>query len=165
MKGITEKVLSPDRSQDITFPYLELKLGDNTVAGLPMKHAQEVLTIPARRITPMPNMPSCIMGLLNQRSRIFWLIDLSQLLEKQPIDRNLNEYHLAVIRVDNCPLGLIVPQVKGVIRLDLEDIQSPVGNVSPGLVPYLQGCSIQPQGIVLVLDAEAIIKSPLLQSQ
>jgi twitching motility protein PilI len=164
MKGITAKVLSQSRSEDSTLPYLELKLGDNTGAVLPMKYAQEVLTLPARRITTIPNMPGCVMGLLSQRSRIFWLIDLSQMMERQPIDRNLNEYHVAVIRVDEMPLGLIVPQVKGVVRLNLDNIQSPVGNVSSGLVPYLQGCSLQPEGIVLVLDAEAIFNSPLLHS-
>jgi twitching motility protein PilI len=142
--------------------YLRLELGQTTPVVLPMKHAQEVLILPAKRITVMPNMPPYLLGLLNQRSRILWVADLPQLLQLEPVDRNLQQFHLAIIRVDNVPLGLVVPQVAGIIRLNTEEIQSPLGNVSEGLIPYLQGCLMQPEGIFLVLDPAAIINSPLL---
>jgi twitching motility protein PilI len=142
--------------------YLRLELNQATSCVLPMKYAQEVLVLPSTRITPMPNMPSCIFGLLNQRSRIFWVADLPQLLELEPVDRRLQEYHLTIIRVDNVPLGLIVPKISGTIRLNPDEIQSPLGNVSAGLIPYLQGCLMQEEAIFLLLDAEAIINSHTL---
>ena len=36
-----------------------------------------------------------------------------------------------------------MPSIKGVVRLVMEDIQSPVGNVAAAIVPYLQGCLLQ----------------------
>ncbi|VEP18588.1 CheW protein [Hyella patelloides LEGE 07179] len=152
------------RPTSIQKPYLRLELGQNIAAALPMKNAQEVLSLKRDRVTPMPNMPDCVFGLLNQRSRIFWVVDLSQLLEMPPIDRSLQEYNLAIIRTQETALGVVVPVIKGVIRFSVEDIQSPVGNVAPGLVPYLQGCVLEASNVLLVLDAEAIINSPLLQS-
>lgn len=150
------------RSVRIQQPYLRLTIGRDTHAALPMKNALEVLRIKRDRITPIPNMADCVFGLLNQRSRIFWVVDLSQLLEMQPIERSFQEYNLAIIRTLDAALGVVVPVIKGVTRFSLEDIQSPVGNVAPGLVPYLQGCVLEESQILLVLDAEAIINAPIL---
>ena len=145
-------------------PYLKLILDRNIACALPMKNAQEVLIIKRDRLTPIPNMPDCVFGLLNQRSRIFWVVDLCQLLEMQPCDRRLQQYNLTIIRTQEASLGLIVPVIKGVTRLAVEDIQSPIGNVAAGLVPYLQGCVLQETNILLILDAEAIANSPLLHN-
>ena len=143
-------------------PYLQLQLEPQIYGVVPMNNAQEVFTLPARRITPMPNMPDCILGLLNQRSRVFWTIDLPQLLGMQPIDRNLQQYHLTIMRFGNIPLGTIVQQIKGVIRLTPEEIQPAEGHVASQLIPYLQGCCRQANHTLLVLNTQAIINSPIL---
>ncbi|HEY9835861.1 MAG TPA: chemotaxis protein CheW, partial [Vampirovibrionales bacterium] len=59
---------------------------------------------------------------------------------------------------------LIVQAVEGVLRLTPENIQPPLGQVSSGLVPYLRGCVLLDTEILLVLDAEAIMRSPLLHN-
>lgn len=150
------------KATNIQQPYLKLELDRNTPAVLPMNNTQEVLRIKRDRITPIPNMPDCVFGLLNQRSRIFWIVDLAQLLDIQPLDRSFQEYNLVIIQTKETSLGLAVPSIKGVIRFSLEDIQSPVGNVDPGLVPYLQGCVLQEKSVLLVLDPETIVTSPIL---
>ncbi|BAU64295.1 CheW protein [Stanieria sp. NIES-3757] len=156
--------LTESLSESTQQPYLCLQLTRDITAVLPMKNAQEVLMVSTRRITAIPNMPDCVVGLLNQRSRVFWVVDLPQMLEMPAIDRNLQQYHMAIIQAANVSLGLIVKDIKGVMRLTIEEIQSPIGNVSPGLIPYLQGCSLQQNEILLVLDAEAIVNSPILQN-
>lgn len=145
-------------------PYLQLQLGRNIPAILPMENTQEVFIVSSKRITPMPNMPECVIGVLNQRSRIFWVVNFPQMLGLPPVDINLQQYSLAIIRANEIPLGLVVPSIKGVVRLVIEEIQSPIGNVAPGLVPYLQGCLLQNKSILLVLDPEAIVNSPILHS-
>ena len=166
MNSITstrQKQTNPD-SEEISYPYLQLQLTANIVAIVAMKYAQEVLTLSSRRITPMPNMPDCVIGLLNQRNRVFWVADLSQMLNMQPVERNLQQYHLAIIRVEDIPLGLIVSQVKGTVRLSLSAIQSPQGKVISSLEPYLQGYCQQEDKKILVLNPEAIVNSPILHS-
>ena len=138
--------------------YLKLQIDPSTQAVIPMTQAQEVVVIPRERITPIPNMPPEVMGLLNQRSRVFWVIDLPRLLNLSPLEPDLNAYNLAIVRANDIPLGLVVQQIQGVIRVSETLIQSPIGNVSPHLAPYLRGCILQPHnGIVLVLDALALI--------
>lgn len=143
--------------------YIRFQLEPNTPAALSMAHTQEVVVIPTGRITPMPNMPPCMLGLLNWRSRVFWVIDLAGMLKLQPINTNVQQYNMAIVRVGQVPLGLVVQEVKGVMRFTSDRIQSPLGFVSAGLAPYLHGCVLQQKDVLLVLNAEAIVHSPIFQ--
>ncbi len=140
-------------------PYLKLQLEAKTIALLPLKQAQEVIVIPAKRITQIPNMASHIWGLLNQRNRVFWGIDLANLLGLKPISPNLQQYNIAIIRVEEMSLGLIINEIQGVLRFNIDEIQSPLGVVSTNLAPYLKGCILDNSEVLLVLDPEAIINN------
>lgn len=160
-------ILAPRRNQvDRTNgdTYLRFHLDQQTLAILSMEYAQEVLIVPVERITPMPNMPECVLGLLNRRNRVLWVIDLAQMLKLQPLDTNAKQYHMAIIRVGQVPLGLVVQEVKGVMRVKPDCIQSPMGLVTSSLTPYLNGCVLQHKEILLVLNAEAIVHSPILHN-
>jgi positive phototaxis protein PixI len=144
--------------------YLKFQFGQQTPAVLSMGRAQEVVVLPVGRLTPMPNMPPYVMGLLNRRSKVLWVIDLARMLGLPGIESNVPHYNLVIINNGSVSLGLIVQAIEGVVRLTPESIQSPVGQVSSGLLPYLRGCVLQEQEILLVLDAEAIMRSPLLHN-
>lgn len=152
----------PPKEQDLGNAYLKLQLDRQTVAALPMDYTQEVLVVSARRLTPIPNMPACVLGLLNQRSKIFWVVDLPQLLQLSVLDTYVQQYNIAIVRSREIPLGLAVQQVKGVMRFNADAIHSPVGTVPDNLIPYLQGCISQQTDSVLVLDPVAIVSSPIL---
>lgn len=151
------------RSQkDNAQAYLKLQLDPQTQAAMPMDFTQEVLVVPAGRLTFMPNMPLCVLGLLNQRSRVFWTVDLPQLLDFQPLSSDTQQYNVIIVRVGNLALALAALTVKGVVRFSVEAIESPIGTVSVGLTPYLQGWIPQEKEILLVLDPQAILTSPVL---
>ncbi|MBR8826637.1 MAG: purine-binding chemotaxis protein CheW [Gomphosphaeria aponina SAG 52.96 = DSM 107014] len=160
--------LKPKLSQlgsNLGEPYLRLQLERNTSAALEMKHSQEVITVPVGRIAPMPNMPDFVLGLLNQRSRVFWVVDLPQMLELQPLEVDVQNYNIAIVRVGNMPLALAVREVKGVMRLQAELIQSPLGTVSPSLTAYVRGCVLEKKEVLLVLEPEAIVNASVLQTK
>jgi positive phototaxis protein PixI len=150
--------------------YLKFQLTRQTSAVFATPHVQEAVVLPARRLTPMPNMPPCMLGLMNRRSRVMWVIDLAQLLGlPNPDAPNLQynlQHNLVLIQAGTVPLGLAIQQVKGITWIQADSIQSPVGQVASSLVPYLRGCVLQQheqhQELVLVLDAEAIVQSPIL---
>jgi positive phototaxis protein PixI len=149
--------------------YLKFHLNRQTPAVFAMRYVQEALVLPARRLTPMPNMPAPMMGLMNRRSRVIWVVDLAQLLGLSVLDTtSTQQYTLILIQVGSVPLGLAVHQVEGITRLEADAIQSPIGQVTASLVPYLRGCILQ-QGeqkkeILLVLEGEAIVQSPVLRN-
>jgi positive phototaxis protein PixI len=155
--------------------YLKFHLSRQIPAVLSMRYIQEAMILPSRRLTPMPNMPAPMMGLMNRRSRVVWVLDLAQLLGLAVFDAaSTQQYMLILIQVGSIPLGLAVHQVEGIMRLDTAAVQSPVGQVSAALVPYLRGCVLQEspketaqqpsKEVLLVLDAEAIAQSPILQT-
>ncbi|MBR8837026.1 MAG: purine-binding chemotaxis protein CheW [Stigonema ocellatum SAG 48.90 = DSM 106950] len=142
--------------------YLRFHLNRQTSALLSMKHTQEAMIVPFEAVTPMPNMPTCILGLMNWRSRIIWAIDLPRMLNLEYLDNRLRQYNVIVIRVESVLLGLVVQDIKGTAKLMPDDIRSPLGHIASSLVPYLRGCVIQEKEILLVLDAQAIVQSSIL---
>lgn len=142
-------------------PYLKVKLALQQSAVLPMAQAQEAIAIPASRVTPMPNMPACVLGLLNHKSRVIWVVNLPQMLGLESQNLNVQQYNVAIIRSGKTPLGLIVPEIRGVVRLETDAIVSIEGEVLPEQVPYLRGCLIQSQEMLWVLDADAIVQASI----
>jgi twitching motility protein PilI len=135
--------------------YLKFQLNQQTTAVLSMRHTQEAIIVPIESITSMPNMAPCILGLMNWRSRIIWIVDLP---------RMLNLYSAIVIQVESLILGLVVQEIKGTTKFIPDAIHSPIGQVASSLVPYLCGCVVQQEEILLVLDAQAIVQSSTLRS-
>ncbi|WP_193196325.1 chemotaxis protein CheW [Nostoc sp. MG11] len=144
--------------------YLKFQLNQQTAAVLSMKYTQEAIIVPVESVTSMPNMPACILGLMNWRSRIIWVIDLPRMLNLQSLDNRLRQYNAIVIRVESLLLGLVVQEIKGTTKFLSDDVHSPVGQVASSLVPYLRGCVVQQKEILLVLDAQAIVQSSILRS-
>lgn len=144
--------------------HLQFHLGPKTPAVFSMQQVQEVMTLPLQRLTPMPNMPDCMLGLMNHRSRVIWVVDLACLLELSRLDPTAHQYNLVIIRIGKLSLGLAVQQINGMVWFERDNIQSPLGQATTGLVPYLQGCIWQEDGILLVLDAAAVSQASLLRN-
>ncbi|NER78370.1 MAG: purine-binding chemotaxis protein CheW [Leptolyngbya sp. SIO1D8] len=145
--------------------YLKFHLGHQSYpAVFSMQHVQEVFTLSSQQLTPMPNMPPCMLGLMNHRSRVVWVVDLALLLEINRLDITAQQYNLIVIQVGKLKLALAVPHIEGMTWLEKEHIQSPLGQTVPGLVPYLRGCILQQKEVLLVLDAAAISQASILRN-
>jgi positive phototaxis protein PixI len=156
--------LSSKSQRTLGEAYLRFQLSPKVPAVISMRHAQEALTLPVRQLTPMPNMPSCLLGLMNRRSRVLWVVDLPQLLGLSSLGGGVQQYNLIIIQVGSVLLGMAVHQVEGITWLQADDIQLPLRQVDPAIMPYVSGCVLQQQDIVLVLDATAIVNSPAFQS-
>ncbi|MDZ8109872.1 MAG: chemotaxis protein CheW [Nostoc sp. DedQUE12a] len=161
----TNITLSPKPTEkNLADGYLKFQLNQQTAAVLSMKHTQEAILVPVDSVTSMPNMPTCILGLMNWRSRIIWVVDLPRMLNLESLDYRVRQYSAIVIRVESLLLGLVVQEIKGTIRFVADEIHSPIGQVASSLVPYLCGCVVQEKEILLVLDSQAIVQSSILRS-
>ncbi|MBE9000315.1 MULTISPECIES: chemotaxis protein CheW [unclassified Nostoc] len=155
--------LKPNQN-NLADSYLKFQLNQQTAAVLSMKHTQEAILVPIESVTSMPNMPTCILGLMNWRSRIIWVVDLPRMLNLESLDYRLRQYSTIVIQVESLVLGLVVQEIKGTTKFIADEIHSPIGQVASSLVPYLCGCVVQQEEILLVLDAQAIGQSSILRS-
>jgi positive phototaxis protein PixI len=144
--------------------YLKFQLNRQTSGLIHVKHTQEAVIVPVASITPMPSMTDCILGLMNWRSRICWAIDLTKILDLDPLQSNEREYNVVIVRVESALMGLVVQSIKGTTKISPDIVRSPIGQLASSLVPYLRGCVWQEEELSLVLDAEAIVQSSLLRN-
>lgn len=165
MTGVLQPSLSPLTSGREQV-YLRLRLDPNTVAMVEMGYAKEVLTVAAQRIAPMPNVPACVLGLLNQRSHVYWVVDLAAMLGLKPLDPKAQSYVVAILQADSLPLGFAVSEVMGVLRLSSETLQEPWKGGKDSLSQYAQGhVTLSEREILTVLNAKALLRSPLWSSE
>lgn len=148
--------------QNLGDGYLRFQLNKLAPAVLPMRYTQEAIVVPVESITSMPNMPSCILGLMNWRSHIVWVVDMPRMFNLESLDHRFRQFNIIIIRVESLLLGLVVQEIKGTTKFMPDEIRSPVGQVASSLVPYLRGCVVQQKEVLLVLDAQAIVQSSIL---
>ena len=149
--------------------FLRLQLTSDLTIAIALSWVEETLLIAPQAVTPMPNMPPYVLGLMSDKGQVFWAINLAQLLDLPVVLESSQYYEVVMIRalspdasesnstVDGeMFLGLIVPKIRGSIRLSLEDIISPLTEVDANFHPYLSGQVISEGETILVLSAEAI---------
>ncbi|MGF1535970.1 MAG: chemotaxis protein CheW [Elainellaceae cyanobacterium] len=141
--------------------HLKFYLAEGMPAIFAMHHIQEVVVLPTQKLTPMPNMHPAMLGLMNRRSRVLWVVDLPRLIGLPYLDSMTQHYSLILIQVGRVALGLAIYKLEGMTWFRSESVQSPVGHVAPELIPYLRGCVLENQEITMVLDVEAISQSPV----
>jgi positive phototaxis protein PixI len=141
-------------------PYLRVRLDRQTLAILSLRYLQEVVVIPVHNLTPMPNLPPCLLGLINRRSRVLWAIDLPQLWQLPSSAFKAQQYNTAIVRVGGMTAGLVVPQIEGMVRLTNEKLSPPPANLSA----YVRGCVGQDPDRLWVLDVAALLQSSLLHN-
>lgn len=145
-------------------PYLRVRLDPQTLAILSLRYLQEVVVFPVQHLTPMPNLPPCLLGLINRRSRVFWAIDLPSLLQFPSLAFKAQQYNTVIVRAGEMTAGLIVPAVEGMVRLTNERLEPPPGNAALDLSSYVRGCVRHESDRLWVLDVAGILQSSRLQS-
>lgn len=157
--------LTINKSQNaLTDTYLKFQLNEFTYAALPVKYLHEVVVVPVESIPSIPNMPACVLGLINWRSRIIWVIDLPNMLNLETVNSTCRQHKILVIQTESTALALVVPEIIGTTRLMANDIKSPQEKFSSDLLPYLRGWILQNQEQILVLDTQAILQSAIFHN-
>jgi twitching motility protein PilI len=144
--------------------HIRFNLTHQTPAVLPLSCVQEAITVPTQRITPMPNMHPCLSGLMNRRSQVIWVVDLAQMLGLSASFYNSQQFNLILVQTEAMPLMFRVQEVSGILNIHSDLIQPAPANISSSITPYLDGCVSLNSELLLVLNAEAIARSSLLQS-
>jgi positive phototaxis protein PixI len=146
-------------------PYIKFWLDAQTPAVLPMQHIQEVLSLPAQRLTAMPTMAMAMLGLINRRSRVMWLVDFGLLIGRSRLEPNLREYDLVILNADTITVGLAVQRIDGMVWVQPETVQPVPEHFAANLLGYLEGCVVQEQDVLWVFNAKSIVRSPILHQQ
>jgi twitching motility protein PilI len=156
------KVVAPPSDR-----YLELQVEPNTTLALSMTHVREVLTVEATSIVPIPNMPACMLGILNRHSRVYWVVDLAELLGWQLEDMGSHNYNVAIVGEESAPIAIVVYKAIGQLDIQGDCLDADVSHMPARLQPYLQSWArLSNQGNMRelgILKIETILQLPGLQ--
>ncbi len=164
MLPVSTSPAQPARPLAPSESFLKFQLTPTITAVFPAAVVQEATVLSMRRITAMPNMPACLLGLTNRRSQVVWVASLVRLLGLPLPTRYRQQYSLVIVKVGTSTLALQVEAIEGIVSVSAEAVQPPPPQTGTAVLPYLRGCVVYRDETLLLLDAEAILQSSELQS-
>jgi chemotaxis signal transduction protein len=150
---------------DLRQKFLRFQVCPQNTALLAVEQIAAVVPIGISDILPVPQMPTCVLGLYNWRGEMLWLVDLSCQIGFPSLfaaNTALSTLMAIVVQVAGQSLGFVVRQVHDIERHDPEQIQLPISEcLPPQLLPFVQGSLSNDQTIVL--NGSALLQAPVLQ--
>lgn len=124
--------------------------------GVDILMVQEIIR--AAPITPVPNSPDFVEGVINLRGNILPVIDLRKRLNLLSEDIDLKDTWILILDIQNKITGFIVDSVTEVIKIQESTIEPPPDIIKAGLESqYLRGvCDIGNQ-LLILLDFKRIL--------
>lgn len=152
-------------------PYIQFQLTTEMSALLSMEQVQESLVVEAEYITPLPNMPKSVIGIMNVRDRVFCVFDLAQILSLPCRSISPQQYQIIVVEVSKAIaseqeilyLGLAIEKLQGMTRVTSEQINSNTDYFSSSLASYLQGYVTKESKPIPILSLEKIAQATARQ--
>lgn len=135
-------------------PFILFELAGTTY-GLASQVVQHMEMI--ERVTPVPNAPPYVDGIVFSRGQVVPLINLRARFgfERIPIDLRTR---LIVVRVGSRTVGLVVDSAREFVRIPTESIQSPPAGIDQAGAQYLAGIAILGERLVLILDIALLLQ-------
>jgi purine-binding chemotaxis protein CheW len=134
-----------------------------TLAGsryaVSVPHVLEISRVPP--VTPVPNVPTWVCGIVNVRGDILSVIDVRPFLgcEEAPQGEE-NRILVVKARGDEIMTSLVVDQVMGIVPLSTTHLDASTVPTSGNATPYLNGVCEYGNQVVAVFDLERFLLSP-----
>ena len=133
--------------------------------GIDIMEVQEIISLP--EITPIPNSPSFVDGVINLRGGIIPVVDLGKRFNFEIRELTEDEIRLrgiVIITVEGMIIGIIIDQVNRVISINEEEIQPPPQVIAGIGSEYIEGVSKTDDNLLTILNVKKLFsKQELLQ--
>jgi purine-binding chemotaxis protein CheW len=133
---------------------LSFRLGDEEYA-VPVDAVKEVLK--NRDLTPVPNAPDYVLGVMSLRGPVLPVIDLCRRLGLPP-GKNDEKSRIIVVSVNEEDAGIHVDRVTGVVRIPPESVRPTPETIEHG-AEFLKGIVRKDDRLYILLDIEKAIGS------
>lgn len=117
--------------------------------GIQIDNISEI--IKTNEITPIPNSPNYIKGIINVRGEIVTVINMKSLFMLTGDDHNETK-HIVVIKNDTSMFGLMVSEVSEVIRVLKKDIKPPPVLINETHTDFVSGIFFHDERLIIILD-------------
>lgn len=143
--------------------YFQLELPRGVRVAVPVAAMVEVADCRRAQLCPLPGLPRVLLGVLNQRGRLLWVLDLAQLLQVAPAatapPRPQDKLTVAILGDPagrGVRLGCTVAALRGIVTLT-GDLQPPPVALAPGIRSLLAGMGEVDGALLAVLNVEALL--------
>lgn len=124
--------------------------------GVDILTVQEIIR--STEVTPVPNSPSFVEGVINLRGDIIPVIDLRKRLSLYLESNDIEKNWVLILRIGNRVVGFIVDNVSEVLKLAEDDIDPPPNIVIAGLEnQYIRGVCEIDNKLLIILDFESVL--------
>lgn len=145
--------------------YFHIQLQPNTELLIPLEHTGGAIALPVEQICPIPGILPAVLGVINQRGKLLWVIQLSNLLGLGQPDTSLRaQYNLTLLVLsatrttgdrESRQIGCVVSNIKEIIFLDSKQF-NPVPAKSPIFDSFLSGMAQIERSHLSVLNVNAV---------
>lgn len=109
-------------------------------------------------ITPVPNTPKFVLGVINLRGTIIPVIELKKMFQlQQAKTENGMVIVLEISDLDNVRVGVVVDKVKDVLDINFSELQAPPPSLSGLGSEYVSGIHKLPGHVLIVVNIIKIV--------
>ncbi len=123
--------------------------------GIDILQVQEILKLP--KVTRLPKSKPFIMGVMDLRSKVIPIVDLSIRFGIE--SRNKDKNRAIVVAIGGKKVGLAIDAVSHVIRINSADIEPPPPVVKGISGKYIVGIAKIEDGFIVILDIHQIFSA------
>jgi len=139
-----------------TISLVTFKISNETYA-IDIMEVNEIVKL--TEITPIPNAPDFVDGIITLRGQIIPIVDLNKRFNFLP--RTYTEEDelfraIVIIRVHDMTIGILIDQVNRVIPIDRNQIQPPPQMVSGVGAEFISGVVKQNDNLFVILDVQKL---------
>lgn len=134
---------------------VQFRLADESY-GIESSFVRAVL--PLKAFTPLPGLPSFVLGVINMRGQIFPVIDLRKFFEMP--EQGLSDLNrVIVLQGATIEFGILADAIVGIRSIPMNHIQSTLPTLTGVRQNYLRGVT---QERLVILDAEKLLADKAL---
>jgi purine-binding chemotaxis protein CheW len=123
--------------------------------GLPIEHVASIERV--MDITPMPEMPQEVLGVIHLRGNVIPVIDFGQLIGNEKISIT-DSSRMVVLQNENGFLGLLTEAATDVIDIETSSIQTP-GSFNRKEDSLIQGVAKYKDHLIIILNCPVILNN------
>ena len=122
--------------------------------GLPILDVREIIRM--TDITPVPQAPDFVEGVINLRGQILPVVDLRKRFGIENKD-NDEETRIIVVELRNSAVGLIVDEVSEVLRIPADTVAPPPALVAGSIgAEYIKGIGHYDEKMIILIDMRKV---------
>ena len=123
--------------------------------GIDVRLVQTIIRV--TEITPVPRAPGFIKGVINLRGRIIPVVDLKRKLNLGEVDTEARGSRIAVVKVRDRLIGLLVDGASQVLRVPLTRIEAAPEEVVEIDANYIRGVAKLDERLIILMDLQKIL--------